>query len=696
MRTPTPVDRVEPVVASEDVAVPVPPPQSDAMSGLVREELDRADAEELARYRKLRGFWAVLFAGATALSIVLGVNQLFNLNFFVGYVMIEGRYYYLLTAVLLPLVFIAFPPSKKSSKDRVPWYDIVLALLTFGVLLYFVSEAERILEEGWEYSAPDLAKAMALVLWVLIIEIGRRTGGPSILVITIVLSTFPIYAHLMPEIVSGVNQSLTDTAAFHIMSAESFLGIPLRAFAELVFGFLIFGVAMQYTGAGAFFINFAFALLGKVRGGPAKVAIFASGLFGSMSGSVVSNVLTTGCMTIPAMKRVGFRPAYAGGVEACASTGGVLMPPIMGATAFIMASFLNLPYSEVALAAAVPSLLYYFGLFMQIDAYAAKYKMRGLPREELPSLKASIIEGWPYLIAFFSLIYMLLVLQQEATAPFYATALLLVINQFSRKHRMDWAKFKLFFFGIGILFAELVGVLAAIGLIVGSLSMTGMAGTLTNDLVFIAGGNILLLLVMGALTSFILGMGMTVTACYIFLAVILAPALIKNGLDPLAVHLFLMYWGMISFITPPVAIGAFAAAGLARASPMATGFEAMRLGAIIYLVPFFFVFNPALLLRGPWAEIVIVSVTAVIGVILISGSLQGYLIGLGQLGKGPIAALGRFLIFAGGVFLAAPGGTFGLSTWQLFGLSAATVLPGILCTLVSRRTLPGSRSVGTT
>ena len=623
-----------------------------------------------------------MFTGA---AVVLGINQMFNLGFGIGMVLIEPRYFYLLTALLLPLVFLAFPPTKAGSKETVPWYDALLAVITFAVLLYFVWEANRILEEAWEYSAPNIAIALSCLLWLLLIEIGRRTGGTSILIVTIVFSLFPVYAHLVPEVISGVNQSIWDTAAFHIMSVESFLGIPMRAFGTLVFGFLIFGVAMQYTGAGAFFINFAFALLGKVRGGPAKVAIFSSGLFGSMSGSVVSNVLTTGCMTIPAMKKIGFKPAYAGGVEACASTGGVLMPPIMGATAFVMASFLNVPYVEVVIAATIPSLLYYFGLFMQIDAYAARRGMKGLPASELPSLWQTVKEGWYYIFAFLALIYMLLVLQQEATAPFYATALLLGINQFSARHRMNVAKFKAFFFGIGILFAELSGILAAIGLIVGSLSLTGMAGTLTNDLVFIAGGNVLMLLVMGALTSFILGMGMTVTACYIFLAVILAPALIKAGLNPMGVHLFLMYWGMISFITPPVAIGAFVAAGLAKAPPMQTGMEAMRLGVVIYIVPFFFVFNPALLMQGEVSEILIVVVTAVIGVIIISGALQGYLLQIGDLGSGPVSLLARFLIFAGGVFLAAPGGTFGLSHLELLGLSAAGVVPGLLLVMLVRR-----------
>ncbi|MET4698491.1 TRAP transporter 4TM/12TM fusion protein [Constrictibacter sp. MBR-5] len=652
---------------------------------LVKEELERAEAEEIARYRKLKGFWGTVFAVFTGIAVVLGINQMFNLGFGIGLVLIEPRYFYLLTALLLPLVFVAFPATKSGSKEFVPWYDALLALITFVVLLYFVWEANRILEEAWEYSAPNIAIALSCLLWLLLIEIGRRTGGPSILVVTIVFSLFPVYAHLVPEVISGVNQSIWDTAAFHIMSVESFLGIPMRAFGTLVFGFLIFGVAMQYTGAGAFFINFAFALLGKVRGGPAKVAIFSSGLFGSMSGSVVSNVLTTGCMTIPAMKKIGFKPAYAGGVEACASTGGVLMPPIMGATAFVMASFLNVPYVEVVIAATIPSLLYYFGLFMQIDAYAARRGMKGLPASELPSLWQTVKEGWYYIFAFLALIYMLLILQQEATAPFYATALLLGINQISAKHRMNWAKFKAFFFGTGILFAELCGILAAIGLIVGSLSLTGMAGTLTNDLVFIAGGNVLMLLVMGALTSFILGMGMTVTACYIFLAVILAPALIKAGLNPMGVHLFLMYWGMISFITPPVAIGAFVAAGLAKAPPMQTGMEAMRLGIVIYIVPFFFVFNPALLFQGEATEIAIVVGTAILGVIVISGALQGYLLQVGDLGSGPVSLFARLLIFAGGLFLAAPGGTFGLGHLELLALSAAAILPGLLLVLLTRR-----------
>jgi len=391
-------------------------------------------------------------------------------------------------------------------------------------------------------------------------------------------------------------------------------------------------------------------------------------------------------LTIPAMKRMGFSAKYAGGVEACASTGGVLMPPIMGATAFVMANFLQISYLEVAIAATVPSLLYYFGLFVQIDAYSARHGMKGLPREELQNVGSVLKTGWIYIFVFVLLIFLLVSLQQEARAPFYATALLLVINQFNPEHRMTWEKLRKFVFAIGFLLAELAGVLAAVGLVVGALVSTGMVGTITNDLVFLAGENTLVLLLMGALTCFILGMGMTVTAAYIFLAIILAPALIKAGLDPLGVHMFLLYWGMLSFITPPVALAAFAGASVAKADPMATGFEAMRLGTIIYFIPFFFVYNPALLLQGAWTEILVVCASAVAGVVLLGGALQSYLIGVGRLPSGVVGMACRILIGAGGLVLAAPGGDMtGLSHLQLALASAALAIPGILIALAFRR-----------
>jgi TRAP transporter 4TM/12TM fusion protein len=389
----------------------------------------------------------------------------------------------------------------------------------------------------------------------------------------------------------------------------------------------------------------------------------------------VSNVLTTGVVTIPAMKRIGFSPAYAGGVEACASTGGVLMPPVMGATAFVMASFLGVPYVQVALAALVPSLLFYLALFVQIDGYAARRGLRGLPRAELPSIRRTIAEGWQYVIVFVVLVWMLLVLQQEAIAPFYATGLLLVINQISRRHRLDWTKLGLLVEGICGALGELSALLAGVGLIIGALSVTGLAGTLANDLVYVAGNNIYVLLVMGAITSFLFGMGMTITACYIFLAIVLAPPLVAAGFDPVAVHLFMLYWGMVSFITPPVALAAFVAAGIARCAPMQVGMQSMRLGSVMYFVPFFFVLNPALILRGSLWEIGVVVATAVAGVALIASALAGYLAGLGVIGGGLGGLMVRLLLLAGGLAMALPGGgELALSHLQLSLLGAGCAI----------------------
>jgi len=645
-------------------------------------------AVEVGRFRRLPFAWRMVVVAFTTLAVLLSVNQLFNLGLLVGYTILDNGYLYLLIGSLVSLVFLIFPAYKGASVDRVPWYDIVLFAAVLGDSLYFLANSRLILSEGWEYAAPPTAIAFGFLLWVLILEAVRRSSGWVIFSIIFVISLYPIYADQLPQVISGASVTLADTAAFHATSEESVLGIPMRAFGLLVIGFLLFGSALQYTGGGRFFIDLSFALLGHVRGGPAKVAIFASGLMGSMSGSVISNVLTTGTLTIPAMKRTGLSARYAGGVEACASTGGVLMPPIMGATAFVMASFLNIPYVEVAVAAIIPSILYYLGLFVQIDSYAARTRLVGLPRAELPRISQVLKEGWYYIFVFGVLVWMLVYLQQEAIAPYYATVLLLIINQILPKHRMKWKDFIGFIEATGALLSELCATLAGIGLIVGGLFLTGMAGTLVNDLVYIAGGSPYLLLITGAITSFILGIGMTVTAAYIFLAIVLAPALIKVGLDPLAVHLFMLYWGMISFITPPVALGAYAAASLAKANPMATGFEAMRLGSIIYFIPFFFVLNPALILHGTVYSIVMVFTTAVIGVVLIASALQGYVIGIGLLGDGPSGWLRRGLVALAGLLLALPGGKMlGISSLELAGIAALIAIPVLGYTAYRNRRL---------
>lgn len=617
------------------------------------------------RHRQFKGFWEKVLLIFSVAGIIVAVIQIFLLKPF-GFMMVETSYYYSLLALYGSLTFLIFPATKASLKEKIPFYDVLFFFLCLGVCAYFAAQALKIIEKGWEFVAPPLPTIFGLTLWFLLLEAVRRVAGSILMGTCLFFSFYPVFAHLMPGFLEGRDFSLLATARYHAMSVESILGIPMKVVGSLLIGFMIFGVTLQFTGGGKFFINFALALWGKSRGGPAKVAVISSALFGTMSGSVISNVVSTGSMTIPTMKRTGYPAYYAGAIEACASTGGALMPPVMGTAAFIMASFLSIPYWKICLAALIPSLLYFWGLFLQADGYAARAGLKGLEEKDLPSLSFTFKEGWFYLLALFLLVYFLLYLKVEAWAPFYASLLLLCLAMTKKETRLSWPKFKQLLIGTGKFLSELVALLGGIGLVIGALSMTGVAHSFSRELVSFAGGNIILLLLIGAITSFILGMGMTAAACYIFLAIVLAPALTAGGLNPLAVHLFVMYWGLVSFITPPVALGAITAASIAQADPMKTGLQAMKLGAVIYFIPFFFVFNPALILQAPLEEIILALVTALSGVFLISGGLEGYLWGVGRL-----SLVYRLWFITAGMLLAVP-------EWRtdLLGLSIAAILVG--------------------
>jgi TRAP transporter 4TM/12TM fusion protein len=650
---------------------------------------------EVTRVRKLAGAWRWLLVVATAATIFLCINQQFTLRFFVGVTQLNTEYYYLLIVCMLPFTFVIFPGSTSAPLDRVPWYDAGLFLATVASGLYLMFNVRKAAELGWEFGGAPLGVMSAgLVMWVLLMEALRRTGGWSLLWSVLPFTVYPLFADagwLGP--LRGSQSTVEQATAYHVLSSESLLGIPIQAFAETVIGFLIFGTALMMTGAGKFFINLAFALCGTFRGGAAKVGIFASGLLGMMSGSVVSNVLTAGTMTIPTMKRTGFTASYAGAIEACASTGAVLAPPVMGATAFVIAQFLNVSYAEVALAAVVPAALYYLALFTQVDAYAARHGLEGLPRRELPSAWETIKEGWYYILVVALLIVMLLHFKRESHAPFYATALLLVLNQlFSKDKRWGFKTIVDFLEVNGRTFVELVGILAGCGLLIGAFSMTGVVSSLANDLLRIAGDNAFLLLVMCAITSLVLGLGLTTTACYIFLAILVAPALEKLGLNKMAVHMFIFYWGMLSAITPPVAIASFAAAGIAGAPAMKTGWESMWVGSIIYFIPFFFVLNPALVLQGPnpYLEALGLGVLAALGTLFICGGIQGYQSGVGDLRRAGFMEWPlRVLLVVGGVVLATPGGgIMPLSEMQMVGLGLALLVPTVLIALLLVRRGP--------
>ncbi len=632
--------------------------------------------EELAGRPLTGGAQALLVAAAVA-ATVLALNQLLNLHLFVGVVFIDNRYLYLLAALLFPPIFLILP-HRADAAGAIAWFDWLLAALAAGLMLWFAWQADRILSEGWEYAAPAPAKFCAALLWLLILEGMRRTSGWPMTVIVGLFSLYPVVAGIIPNPLRGNPQSLDDTLAYHLASTESAFGIPMRAFAEIVVGFIVFGVALNFTGGGRFFNDLAFALVGRWRGGAAQVGILSSGLQGSISGSVISNVISSGVVTIPAMKRSGFRSDYAGAVEAVASTGAVLMPPVMGSTAFVMASFLGRSYGEIALAATIPALLFYVALAVQVDAYSARLGLAGLRPSELPRLRTVLADGWFYAPVFVALVAFLIGLREEALAPFYATALLLAINQALPTHRMNLSRIVEFACAVTRALSELMTILLGIGFIIGALSVTGLAGTLANDLVYLAGGAPLVLLVMGAITSFIFGMGMTVTACYIFLAIVLAPPLIKAGLDPLAVHLFIMYWGMVSFITPPVALATFAAAPLAGTSAMRIGVQSVRLGTAIYLVPFCFVLNPALLFRGDPVTVAVSIAAAFAGVIAMAAALQGHVVGIGAIARRPAGRLARIGLIAGGVLLAMPAARLtGLPFAANLAAGAALVIAGL-------------------
>lgn len=607
-------------------------------------------AAQVSRYRQLKGWPKGVVVALCLSGIILSIIQIFFLLIYFGISIYEISYYYAVFAAFLPPVFLFFPPGKRYRRDVVPWYDFLLFLLSFVCLVYLSFHGYTIFDQGWMYAAPKMPTIVGMILLLLILEAVRRSAGMVFFTFCGFFFVFPMVAPYIPAPFTGLGFSFWQTVRLHSMGTDCLVGIPIKVIADLLIGFIVFGVAMTVTGGGKFFLDLSLALLGHMRGGPAKVAVVASALFGSLSGSVVSNVLTTGSITIPAMKRIGYPSHYAGAIETCASTGGVLMPPIMGATAFVMAMFIGVPYINIAVAAIIPSILYFTGLLMQVDAYAAKKGISGLPRAELPTLGQTMKEGWFYIFAFLLLIWVVAHLRLEAQAPFYATGALLALTMLRKETRLSVTRFIRFIENTGRLLAELTTILAGVSLMIGALIVTGVSAAFASEIVAIAKGNLFPLLLLGAGTSLILGTGMTITACYIFLALMVAPVLVGLGLNVLAVHLFILYYGMVSFITPPVALGAFSAATIAGAPPMRTGFYAMRLGMVTYFIPFFFVLNPAMVLqKGSPAEILLVLLTAILGIILIGGALEGYVWGMGRIGW-----IGRIVVFGVGFLLAIP------------------------------------------
>ncbi|WP_439578916.1 TRAP transporter permease [Elioraea sp.] len=618
------------------------------------------------------------FAAAFVLSVAglaIAVNQVFNLSLF-GFRPVSTAFHYLVIGLFGAIALLAFPATRRHAR-RVPWFDWLLAASLAGLGVWLAASALTIQLRGWNAAAPFWPTVLAGVFTAIVLEGVRRTGETILFFVCLVFGAYPLFADAMPGFLWGVQLDLPGTIQEHVFGTESVIGIPMQVVADMLIGFLVFGVVLSATGGAAFFMSFALALMGASRGGPAKVAVVSSALFGMLSGSPTSNVLTTGTLTIPTMKRCGYPAHYAGAVEACASTGGALMPPVMGAAAFIMASFLNVPYAEVVLAAALPSALYYLALFLQTDLFAARNHLHGVPREEIPPLWPTLAGGWYYLAAIVGLTVLLIVYRIEAQAPFWVSLFLLGVALLRRRATgFGLRAFVRLVVESGEAVARLVALIAGIGLIIGGMSVTGVANSFSRELVQYAGDNIPLLLFFGAATSFILGMGMTASACYIFLAIVLAPALVTAGLDPMASHLYVLYWGLVSFITPPVALAAIAAAFVAKANPMRTAVTSLRIGILLMLLPVFFVLQPALILRGETGTILLATATASVAILVLAAAFEGYLYRVGRL-----PPWARVVLGAGALLMLAPEPATDLIG---FGIIAAGIIAATLARPATR------------
>ncbi|WP_144827838.1 TRAP transporter permease [Kocuria rhizophila] len=610
---------------------------------------------------RLTPFWRSLVIVLTVVGVLLTMNQMFFWN--VGGVTIPtNSFLYLLIAVFVPIVFIVTPirkhvPQGPDDRQRpgVPWYDVLLLLAVMGTCAYFAVHGIEIQEYGWQYLAPTLATVLSFVFWALILETLRRAAGLVVLVIAFLFSVYPLFAGIIPlSFLQGISYDLPTLAQVHTMGVDSVLGLPLQTAGTILVGFLLFGVVLQHTGGADFFHELSMAVFGRYRGGSAKVAVASSAAMGMMSGSAVSNVLTTGPMTIPAMKRSGFSARVAGAVEATASSGGSITPPIMGTAAFLMVSFVGVPYTSILVAATIPAILYYLGIFLQIDGYAAQRSLRGTPKNLLPRARHALAMGWPYLGALAVLTALLFTTDSEARVPYWVVAILLLIAlvkpsvTFGPRQWVDMGV------DMGKTLAQIVGIIAGVGLILGGLTATGVALSLSRDLVALVGDNVVLILIAGAVVCFILGMGLTISAAYVFLATVMVPAVTALGVDPIAAHLFVIYWASVSYITPPVGLAAFAAAGISKASPMATCFSAMKLGAVKYVVPFGFALNPALVAQGEPVHIVLAFLSSLVAVYAIAAAMGGWLTFVERqlpLHLRVVLAVGGFMMFLPGALV---------------------------------------------
>ena len=584
------------------------------------------------------------------LFIVWSLYQVCSVNLFIVQTNIHRAIH--LTFGLL-LVFLIFPLRSQKSIGGLG-IDLVFVAMTIVVNTYLIINFKEIIYRVGNPNTTDIVFGIILIL--LVLEAARRSIGIALPLVSIIFVAYGLAGPYLPfpELLGHRGFSLSNIINTQYISMLGIFSIPIGVSSTFVFLFVLFGAFLEVSGAGEFFNNLAYAATGRMVGGPAKTAVVASGLMGSISGSTGANVMTTGAFTIPMMKKMGFKAHFAGAVEAAASTGGQIMPPVMGVVAFLIADFLSIPYIKVAVMAAIPAILYFLTLFLAIHFEAKKTGMVPPAHEELPCLRDIIKDGWFFVLPVILLVYLLAEDYSPTLAAFYSIILILILSMIRTLLRtgirgilaevLAWAS-ALERAGRNML--VVVSSCACAGIILGMVSLTGLGFKFTFTVTQLAGHSLILLLCVAMIACIILGTGLTSVPSYILVAILIAPGLVDQGIMPLGVHLFIFYYAVLSFITPPVALAAYFASGIAGADPLKIGFTAMRLALPGFIVPFLFVYNPSLLLQGSIPNIILSVGLTVLGFSVLTSGLVGYF-------RKDIGIFDRILLLGSGALLLYP------------------------------------------
>lgn len=527
--------------------------------------------------------------------------------------------------VMLAVAFLFYSSTKRVRGNTPTWLDMIFALIALGIEVYFLLHIEQYLKRIPllnPLTPMELVIGVALVI--LTLEAIRRTLGIALPIIVLVFVIYTCFGHLIPGAYSHrlitVNHFLDDM----VYTINGIFGTPIGVAATYVFMFVLFGAFFTHAGGGDFFFKLAAAISGRSSGGPAKVAVMSAGMFGMISGSPTSDVLTTGSVNIPIMKRMGYKPVFAGGVESAAATGGAILPPIMGSAAFLMAEYAGIHYREIVIAALVPALLYYLGILLQVHFRSRKNNIGRMSKDEIPPLWRVLKEGWIYI---FPLVFLVVGILSGRSAPYVAlltSAVIIICSWFVPGKRIGIRSIINIFYETIERMIPVTMACAAAGMLISSVMLTGLApkfGSLIFEFTF---GSLFLTLLATAIMCIIFGMGMPVASAYILTAVLAAPVLINMGIPAMNAHLFIVYYSSLSAITPPVAVAAFAASSIARDDPIKIALNACKLAFVAFILPFFFVYSPGLLLEGDWLTIVRAIPLATLGVFLIAVAAEGW------------------------------------------------------------------------